>query len=187
MSPYWDDRYLDMRQDSGIGVLDKAVVVHAVARVPLWAGRSLRERACRATAHQLAADSRYTDFSPDGAGRWLLGLALTRLSAGVADPLQAAGAAVLPGLRADDRRAVRLLPAGGHHPGLRRRTGTACGPSRYRAGGEGPAADDGRLGRQVLLASQRPRHPAGGAAVSRSPSARWPMSAGAAGRRVLGA
>lgn len=100
-----------MRQDSGIGVLDKAVVVlHAVAESPCGlADLCARTGLPRATAHRLAAGLEvHRLLARDGAGRWRPGPALTELSAGVADPLLAAGAAVLPGLRETTGESVQL-------------------------------------------------------------------------------
>jgi DNA-binding IclR family transcriptional regulator len=100
-----------MRQDSGIGVLDKAVVVlHAIAESPRGLA-DLCERTVlpRATAHRLAAGLEvHRLLARDNAGRWRLGPALTELSAAVADPLLAAGAAVLPGLRETTGESVQL-------------------------------------------------------------------------------
>ena len=100
-----------MRQDSGIGVLDKAVVVlHAVAESPCGlADLCARTGLPRATAHRLAAGLEvHRLLARDNAGRWRLGPALTELSAAVADPLLAAGAAVLPGLRQTTGESVQL-------------------------------------------------------------------------------
>jgi DNA-binding IclR family transcriptional regulator len=100
-----------MRQDSGIGVLDKAVVVlHAVAESPCGlADLCARTGLPRATAHRLAAGlEAHRLLARDNAGRWRLGPALTELSAAVADPLLAAGAAVLPGLREATGESVQL-------------------------------------------------------------------------------
>ena len=100
-----------MRQDSGIGVLDKAVgVLHAVAESPCGlADLCARTGLPRATAHRLAAGLEVPRLlARDGAGRWRLGPALSELSAGVADPLLAAGAAVLPGLREATGESVQL-------------------------------------------------------------------------------
>jgi len=100
-----------MRQDSGIGVLDKAVVVlHAIAESPCGlADLCLRTGLPRATAHRLAAGLEvHRLLARDNAGHWRLGPALSELSAGVADPLLAAGAAVLPGLREVTGESVQL-------------------------------------------------------------------------------
>ncbi len=148
-----------MRQDSGIGVLDKAVgVLHAVAESPCGLAELCERTGLpRATAHRLAA-----------------GLEVHRLLARDAcGPLAArpgAARTVRPGQRSAARRRRRraagtardhrgeraAVPARGNHPGLRRRAGTACGPSRYRAGG-GAAADDRRLGGQGAAGLQRYR------------------------------
>ena len=100
-----------MRQDSGIGVLDKAVgVLNAVATSPCGLAE-LCERTSlpRATAHRLAAGLAFHRLlARDAAGRWLLGPALSELSAQVDDPLLAAGAAVLPGLREITGESVQL-------------------------------------------------------------------------------
>jgi DNA-binding IclR family transcriptional regulator len=100
-----------MRQDSGIGVLDKAVaVLHAIAESPCGlADLCERTGLPRATAHRLAAGlEAHRLLARDNAGRWRLGPALTELSAAVADPLLAAGAAVLPGLREATGESVQL-------------------------------------------------------------------------------
>ena len=100
-----------MRQDSGIGVLDKAVaVLHAVAESPCGlADLCARTDLPRATAHRLAAGLEiHRLLARDPAGRWRLGPALNELSAGVPDPLLAAGAAVLPGLRETTGESVQL-------------------------------------------------------------------------------
>lgn len=100
-----------MGQHSGIGVLDKAMeVLRAVADSPCGL-TELRERTGlpRATAHRLAAGLEvHRLLARDGAGRWRLGPALTELSAGVNDPLLAAGAAVLPQLRDLTGESVQL-------------------------------------------------------------------------------
>ena len=100
-----------MRQDSGIGVLDKAVgVLHAIAESPCGLNEP-RERTGlpRATAHRLAAGvEAHRRLTRDDDGRWQLGPALTELAAQVNDPLLAAGAAVLPGLREVTGESVQL-------------------------------------------------------------------------------
>jgi DNA-binding IclR family transcriptional regulator len=63
----------------------------------------------RATAHRLAAGLEFHRLlTRDDAGRWILGPALAELSARVNDPLLAAGAAVLPGLREITGESVQL-------------------------------------------------------------------------------
>jgi DNA-binding IclR family transcriptional regulator len=100
-----------VRQDSGIGVLDKAVaVLHAVADSPCGLA-DLCERTAlpRATAHRLAAGLEvHRMLARDGDGRWTLGPAVTELAAHVDDPLLAAGAAVLPRLRELTGESVQL-------------------------------------------------------------------------------
>ena len=91
-----------MRQDSGIGVLDKAVgVLHAIAESPCGLAELCERTGLpRATAHRLAAGLEFHRLlAREEAGTWRLGPALTELSAHVSDPLLAAGAAILPALR----------------------------------------------------------------------------------------
>lgn len=100
-----------MRQDSGIGVLDKAVgVLHAVARSPCGLAELCERTGLpRATAHRLAAGLEFHRLlARDSAGHWRLGPALSDLSAHVNDPLLEAGAAVLPGLREITGESVQL-------------------------------------------------------------------------------
>lgn len=100
-----------MGQDSGIGVLDKAVcVLHAVAEEPCGLAQLCERTGLpRATAHRLAAGLEvHRLLLRDGAGRWRLGPALRELSARASDPLLAAGAAVLPGLRETTGESVQL-------------------------------------------------------------------------------
>src|SRR5579875_2742013 len=100
-----------MRQDSGIGVLDKAVgVLHEVAESPCGlAELSDRTGLPRATAHRLAAGLEVHRFlTRDGDGRWRLGPAITELAARVDDPLLAAGSVVLPRLREVTGESVQL-------------------------------------------------------------------------------
>lgn len=100
-----------MRQDSGIGVLDKAVtVLNAVAESPCGLAE-LRERTGlpRATAHRLAAGLEcHRLLARDDSGRWQLGPAITELSARVNDPLLAAAELVLPQLREATGESVQL-------------------------------------------------------------------------------
>ncbi|AQA01067.1 IclR family transcriptional regulator [Mycobacterium sp. MS1601] len=100
-----------MRQDSGIGVLDKAVgVLHAVAESPCGlADLCERTGLPRATAHRLASGlETHRLLARDADGRWLLGPAISELSAHVNDPLLSAGAAVLPRLREITGESVQL-------------------------------------------------------------------------------
>ena len=157
-----------MRQDSGIGVLDKAVgVLHAIADSPCGLAELCERTGLpRATAHRLAAGLEvHRLLARDGEGRWRLGPALTELAAHVNDPLLAAGAAVLPRLREITGESVQLYRREGTVADLRRRAGTACGTARHRPGRR-PVADDGGVGRQGAAGLQRPGHPAGRAAES---------------------
>ena len=100
-----------MGQDSGIGVLDKAVtVLRAVAESPCGL-TALCERTGlpRATAHRLAAGLEvHRLLSRDDAGRWRPGAALAELAARAEDPLLIAGTAVLPQLREITGESVQL-------------------------------------------------------------------------------
>lgn len=100
-----------MGQDSGIGVLDKAVaVLHAVAESPCGLAELCERTGLpRATAHRLAAGlETHRLLARDGTGRWQLGYAVTELAVHVGDRLLAAGAAVLPGLRETTGESVQL-------------------------------------------------------------------------------
>ena len=100
-----------MRQDSGIGVLDKAVgVLHTIAESPCGLAELCERTGLpRATAHRLAAGLEANRLlARDGEGRWRLGPAVTELAAHVNDPLLAAGAVVLPGLREITGESVQL-------------------------------------------------------------------------------
>src|ERR1700761_5227864 len=100
-----------MGQDSGIGVLDKAVgVLHTVAESPCGLAELCdRTGLPRATAHRLAAGLEiHRLLARDGEGRWRLGPAVSELAAHVNDPLLAAGAAVLPRLREITGESVQL-------------------------------------------------------------------------------
>jgi DNA-binding IclR family transcriptional regulator len=100
-----------MRQDSGIGVLDKAVgVLHTIAESPCGLAELCdRTGLPRATAHRLAIGLEvHRLLARDGEGRWLLGPAVNELAAHANDPLLAAGAAVLPRLREITGESVQL-------------------------------------------------------------------------------
>lgn len=100
-----------MRQDSGIGVLDKAVtVLHTVAESPCALAELCdRTGLPRATAHRLAAGlETHRLLCRDDDGRWRLGPAVTELAGKVNDPLLAAGATVLPRLREITGESVQL-------------------------------------------------------------------------------
>jgi len=100
-----------VRQDSGIGVLDKAVgVLHTVAESPCGLAELCdRTGLPRATAHRLAAGLEiHRLLARDGDGRWRLGPAVSELAAHVNDPLLTASAAVLPRLREITGESVQL-------------------------------------------------------------------------------
>src|SRR6202011_1711260 len=100
-----------MRQDSGIGVLDKAVgLLHTVAESPCGLAELCERTGLpRATAHRLAAGlEAHRLLARDAQGRWRLGPALSELAGQVHDPLLAAGAAVLPRLREITGESVQL-------------------------------------------------------------------------------
>jgi DNA-binding IclR family transcriptional regulator len=100
-----------VRQDSGIGVLDKAVgVLHTVAESPCGLAELCdRTGLPRATAHRLAAGLEvHRLLARDDEGRWRLGPALSELAAQVNDPLLAASATVLPRLRDITGESVQL-------------------------------------------------------------------------------
>ncbi|EHR59962.1 IclR family transcriptional regulator [Saccharomonospora cyanea] len=98
-------------QQSGIGVLDKAVsVLHAVAEQPCGlAELCARTGLPRATAHRLAVGlevHRMLRRGPDG--RWRPGPALAELAGGTVDPLLDAAGVVLPKLRDLTGESVQL-------------------------------------------------------------------------------
>ncbi|OBG00042.1 IclR family transcriptional regulator [Mycolicibacter sinensis] len=100
-----------MGQHSGIGVLDKALVVlHTVAESPCGLAELCdRTGLPRATAHRLAAGlEAHRLLGRDDDGRWQIGPAVTELAARADDPLRAAGAAVLPRLREITDESVQL-------------------------------------------------------------------------------
>jgi DNA-binding IclR family transcriptional regulator len=100
-----------VRQDSGIGVLDKAVgVLHAIAESPCGLAELCdRTGLPRATAHRLAAGLEvHRLLARDGDGRWRLGPAVSELAAQASDPLLAACATVLPRLRDISGESVQL-------------------------------------------------------------------------------
>lgn len=100
-----------MRQDSGIGVLDKAVgVLHSVAESPCGLAELCNRTGLpRATAHRLAAGLEvHRLLARDNEGRWRLGPALTELAGQVNDPLLSAAGAVLPRLREITGESVQL-------------------------------------------------------------------------------
>jgi DNA-binding IclR family transcriptional regulator len=107
-----------VRQDSGIGVLDKAVgVLHSVAESPCGLAELCERTGLpRATAHRLAAGlETHRLLARDAEGRWRLGPGLTELAGHVNDPLLAAGAVVLPRLREITGESVQLYRREGSH------------------------------------------------------------------------
>lgn len=100
-----------MGQHSGIGVLDKAVVVlHTIADSPCTLAELCdRTGLPRATAHRLAAGlEAHRLLSRDDDGRWQIGPAVTELASRADDPLRVAGATVLPRLREITGESVQL-------------------------------------------------------------------------------
>src|ERR1700732_2428631 len=100
-----------MRQDSGIGVLDKAVgVLDTVADSPCGLAELCERTGLpRATAHRLAAGLEvHRLLARDGDGRWRLGPGGGGVPGQRHDPLLAAGAAVLPRLREITGESVQL-------------------------------------------------------------------------------
>ncbi|AGC61791.1 transcriptional regulatory protein [Mycobacterium liflandii 128FXT] len=100
-----------MRQDSGIGVIDKAVGLLRATAESSCGLAELCERTGlpRATAYRLAAALEvHRLLGRDEDGRWGLGPAITELAAHVDDPLLTAGATVLPRLRETTGESVQL-------------------------------------------------------------------------------
>jgi DNA-binding IclR family transcriptional regulator len=100
-----------VRQDSGIGVLDKAVgVLRTIAESPCGLAELCdRTGLPRATAHRLAAGLEvHRLLARDSEGRWRLGPAVSELATQVHDPLLAASATVLPRLREITGESVQL-------------------------------------------------------------------------------
>ena len=100
-----------MRQHSGIGVLDKAIVVlDTIAESPCGLAELCERTGLpRATAYRLAAALEvHRLLARDDEGRWRLGPAVSELAARVNDPLLAASAAVLPALREATGESVQL-------------------------------------------------------------------------------
>ncbi|MGH3766571.1 MAG: IclR family transcriptional regulator [Pseudonocardiaceae bacterium] len=100
-----------MEQHSGIGVLDKAVLVmRTVAASPCGlAELCTRTGLPRATAHRLAVGLEvHRLLRRDADGRWRPGPALRELGEGALDPLLDAAAMVLPRLRDVTGESVQL-------------------------------------------------------------------------------
>jgi len=100
-----------VRQHSGIGVLDKAVLVlYTVAEHPCGLGELCsRTGLPRATAHRIAVGLElHRLLSRDGDGRWRPGPALNELATAAIDPLLDAASSVLPRLRDITGESVQL-------------------------------------------------------------------------------
>ncbi|WP_116706407.1 IclR family transcriptional regulator [Actinomycetospora cinnamomea] len=100
-----------MGQGSGIGVLDKAVVVlWAAAATPCALGELCERTGLpRATAHRLAVGlEAHRLLARDADGRWRPGPALGELAHGHGDPLLTAAEEVLPDLRDLTGESVQL-------------------------------------------------------------------------------
>ncbi|WP_068270566.1 IclR family transcriptional regulator [Aldersonia kunmingensis] len=100
-----------MRQHSGIGVLDKAMVVlHAAAEQPCTLNDLVsRTGLPRATAHRLAVGlETHRMLTRDEDGAWRPGPALSELAASANDTLVDAAASVLPRLREITGESVQL-------------------------------------------------------------------------------
>ena len=111
-----------MGQGSGIGVLDKAVVVLRAAAATPCALSELCERTGlpRATAHRLAVGlEAHRLLTRDADGRWRPGPALGELAHGHGDPLLAAAEEVLPGLRDLTGESIQLYRRDGSDPAVR--------------------------------------------------------------------
>ncbi|HZB50069.1 MAG TPA: helix-turn-helix domain-containing protein, partial [Mycobacteriales bacterium] len=91
-----------MGQLSGVGVLDKAVLVlESAARAPVGLGELVESTGLpRATAHRLAvALETHRLLARDADGRWTAGPRLAELASSAPDPLLAAAGPVLSRLR----------------------------------------------------------------------------------------
>lgn len=100
-----------MGQHSGIGVLDKALLVlHAVAESPCGLGELCgRTGLPRATAHRLAAGLEvHRLLGRDDDGRWQIGPAMAELAIRADDPLRTTASVVLPRLREVTGESVQL-------------------------------------------------------------------------------
>jgi DNA-binding IclR family transcriptional regulator len=109
-------------QSSGIGVLDKAVVVlRAAAATPCALGELCERTGLpRATAHRLAVGlEAHRLLTRDADGRWHPGPALGELAHGHGDPLLTAAEDVLPELRDLTGESVQLYRRDPADPGLR--------------------------------------------------------------------
>ncbi|MDF2979610.1 MAG: transcriptional regulator, IclR family [Actinomycetospora sp.] len=124
-----------MGQGSGIGVLDKAVVVlRATAAAPCALGELCERTGLpRATAHRLAVGlEAHRLLARDADGRWRPGPALGELAHGHGDPLLTAAEEVLPGLRDLTGESVQLYRRDGMDPTARVCVAAAEPPSGLR-------------------------------------------------------
>jgi DNA-binding IclR family transcriptional regulator len=122
-------------QGSGIGVLDKAVVVlRATAAAPCALGELCERTGLpRATAHRLAVGlEAHRLLARDADGRWRPGPALGELAHGHGDPLLTAAEEVLPGLRDLTGESVQLYRRDGMDPTARVCVAAAEPPSGLR-------------------------------------------------------
>jgi len=100
-----------MGNDSGIGVLDKSVLVlrTAAERPCNLAELTAATGLARATAHRLAVGlETHQLLSRDGTGRWVPGPALAQLATSARDDLREAALLVLPRLRDATGESVQL-------------------------------------------------------------------------------
>lgn len=100
-----------MGHSSGIGVLDKAVLVlQTTARSPMTLADLVASTGLpRATAHRLAAAlESHRLLARDSGGRWLPGPALRELSAGAADQLHVTAAPIVARLRDESGESAQL-------------------------------------------------------------------------------
>lgn len=108
-----------MEHSSGVGVLDKSVLVLAAVGEGATTLATLIERTglSRATVHRLAvALEVHRLLARDGEGRWRLGPRLGELAAGPAgDALLVRAATVLPGLRETTGESAQLYRRQGEH------------------------------------------------------------------------
>ncbi|ALG85396.1 IclR family transcriptional regulator [Gordonia phthalatica] len=100
-----------MGKDSGIGVLDKSVMIlHVVAGQPCNLGELCDATGLpRATAHRLAVGLEVHQLvARDESGRWIPGPTLGRLAANARDIVREAGLMVLPRLQETTGESVQL-------------------------------------------------------------------------------
>ncbi|WP_347955907.1 IclR family transcriptional regulator [Gordonia aichiensis] len=100
-----------MGKDSGIGVLDKSVMIlHVVAEAPRNLGELCDATGLpRATAHRLAVGLEVHQLvARDEGGRWIPGPTLGRLAATARDAVRDAGLMVLPRLQEITGESVQL-------------------------------------------------------------------------------